>query len=93
VQSGKGELTQPIQRSVLQRQLLQFAEAAEGERPDHSYIVSVEVEFPQLFEAVEGVRSQATNVVLRQRQMLHRDRNVIRDLSQSSSIAQHLRDR
>ena len=53
--------------------------------------VSVEVEFPQLFEAVEGVRSQAANVVLRQRQMLHRDRNVIRDLSQSSSIAQHLK--
>ena len=54
------------------------------------FTVSIEVELSQLFEAVEGVGPQAADVVLGQRQMLHRCGNVLRNLSQSSSVAQHL---
>lgn len=52
--------------------------------------ISVKVELPQLFETMEGVGFEPSDVVLGQRQMLHRRRNALGNLSQSTSVAQHL---
>lgn len=58
VQTGKGELSQPFERRVLHRELLQPSQTAEGERLNVTDGVAVQIQFTQRFVALESVRFQ-----------------------------------
>ena len=64
MQSGKGKLSYPFQRSVLKGELLEPAETAESERRYAGDGVAVQVQFPDGFVALESVRFEMPDAIL-----------------------------
>lgn len=71
MQAGEGELSEPVERSILHGQLLKTAEAAECERLHLIDGVAVQIEFTQRLVALESVRLQLADVVLDERKVFH----------------------
>lgn len=90
MQSREGELAYPFQGSVLQGELLEPVETPEGERGYPRDGVPVQVQLPDVFVPLESVRFQVADAIFGEGQVLHSGRQVIRNVSEPSSITQDL---